>query len=49
MVGAPGRTVTRSASTRSRTRPASKTGSGSIVAPAATLARIPAFRPNMWK
>ena len=27
----------------------SKTGSGSMVAPAATLARIPAFRPNMWK
>ena len=49
MVGAPGRTVTRSASTRESTASTSKTGSGSIVAPATTLARMPAFSPNMWK
>jgi hypothetical protein len=30
-------------------RSTSKTGSGSIVAPLATQARIPAFNPNMWK
>ena len=48
-VGGPGRTVTRSDSTRESTRSTSKTGSGSIVAPLATLARMPALRPNMWK
>ena len=31
------------------TRSTSKTGSGSMVAPLATLARMPALRPNMWK
>ena len=45
----PGSTVTRSAATRASTRSTSNTGSGSIVAPAATDARIPALSPNMWK
>jgi len=45
----PGSTVTRSSATRASARPGSKTASGSIVAPAATDARIPAFNPNMWK
>ena len=49
MVGAPGSTVIASASTRANTRPASNTGSGYIVAPAAVQVRIPAFSPNMWK
>ena len=48
-VGGPGRTVTRSGATRASTRSTSKTGSGSMVAPLATLARMPALRPNMWK
>ena len=49
IVGAPGRTVTCSSATRARTVSTSNTGWGSIVAPLATQARIPAFRPNMWK
>ena len=48
-VGAPGRTVIRSRSTASSTDSASKTGTGCIVSPATSEARMPALSPNMWK
>jgi hypothetical protein len=41
--------VTCSFAARASTASTSNTGSGSIVAPATSEARIPAFSPNMWK
>ena len=49
MVGAPGSIEMRSATTRCITVSTSKTAWGTIVVPVIRHARMPAFKPNVWK